>query len=107
MANDVDVRRVANDSGLEDAIRKANAAAEKLLRCAESISNPTYSIVMEGRELEILAVRHFQGQIAITVKSPLDHVEAQRRAALAVLGASALDHKTIKTIVGPINHERD
>lgn len=61
---------------LADAIAKANAAAERLVRCAESISNPTYSVVMRGEqgELQILAVRHFQGQIIITVQSPFDAV---------------------------------
>jgi hypothetical protein len=56
---------------LADAINKANEAAAKLLRCAESISNPTYNVVMmSGKQLTILAVSHFAGQISITVEDP-------------------------------------
>lgn len=66
---------------LEASIAKANAAAERLVRCAESISNPVYSVSMQGHrgELQIQAVRHFQGQICITVANPfaavLDEVQ--------------------------------
>ena len=75
--NDVDTRSLAA------AIEKANAAAERLVKCAEGISNPVYSVVMQGRhgELQVQAVRHFQGQIILTVANPFDAVEqAQRRA---------------------------
>jgi hypothetical protein len=63
-------------STLTAAIHRASEAAEKLLKCAESISNPTYSVVMQGErgELQILAVRHFQGQIILTVQSPFNAV---------------------------------
>lgn len=46
------------------------ARLQALLKCAESISNPVYSVSMRGQsgELKILAVRHFQGQICITVE---------------------------------------
>jgi hypothetical protein len=65
---------------LEDAIAKANAAAERLVRCAESISNPVYSVVMRGHqgELQILAVRHFQGQIILTVESPFNEIPGRQ-----------------------------
>jgi hypothetical protein len=55
---------------LTEAVKAATAAAERLVRCAESISNPVYSVSMRGHrgELQILAVRHFQGQICITVE---------------------------------------
>lgn len=69
---------------LEASIAKANAAAERLVRCAESISNPVYSVSMQGHhgELQIQAVRHFQGQICITVANPFAAVldEVQRTA---------------------------
>lgn len=55
---------------LQTSIDKATEAATRLLKCAESISNPVYSVSMRGQrgELKILAVRHFQGQICITVE---------------------------------------
>lgn len=61
---------------LDETIAKANAAAEKLVRCAESISNPVYSVSMQGHrgELQIQAVRHFQGQICITVANPFETI---------------------------------
>ena len=67
---------------LEEAVIKATEAAATLLRCAESISNPTYIVTMDGRDLEILAVRHFSGVISITVKSPFSDTayEANRKA---------------------------
>jgi hypothetical protein len=67
---------------LEEAIKKSVDAAERLTKCAESISNPTYSIAMQGQAstLEILAVHHFQGQICITVKSPFSNIEVERKA---------------------------
>lgn len=69
---------------LAEAIAKANAAAERLVRCAESISNPVYSVVMQGHsgELQIQAVRHFQGQIILTVADPYT-VDAEQRRALS------------------------
>jgi hypothetical protein len=70
---------------LEDAIAKANAAAERLVRCAESISNPVYSVVMRGHqgELQILAVRHFQGQIILTVEWPFNEIPGRQPNAIA------------------------
>lgn len=69
---------------LAQAVAKANEAAARLVRCAESISNPVYSVSMRGHrgELQIQAVRHFQGQICITVANPFAAVldEMQRRA---------------------------
>ena len=75
MSNDVDLYTLA------DAIKKATAAADRLLKCAESISNPVYSVVMQGRtsELKILAVRHFAGQIVLTVEDPLSAFEQRQR----------------------------
>jgi hypothetical protein len=69
---------------LEEAIKKSTDAAERLLKCAESISNPTYSVTMQGQqgELEIMAVRHFQGQIVISVKSPFSDIDIAQRKAL-------------------------
>lgn len=69
---------------LEETIAKANAAAEKLVRCAESISNPVYSVSMQGHrgDLAIQAVRHFQGQICITVANPFGVLDPGQRAAL-------------------------
>lgn len=69
---------------LDETIAKANAAAERLVRCAESISNPVYSVSMRGRsgDLKIMAVRHFQGQICITVENPLDTVEEMQHRAI-------------------------
>lgn len=55
---------------LAAAISKATSAADRLLKCAESISNPTYVVTMEGRELEILAAAHTAGVITLRVKSP-------------------------------------
>jgi hypothetical protein len=57
-------------SSLEEAIKKATEAASKLLRCAESISNPQYVVTMEGQQLEILAAAHTAGVITLRVKSP-------------------------------------
>jgi hypothetical protein len=64
------------EASLAAAINKATAAADRLLKCAESISNPVYSITMDGQALEILAVHHFQGQINIQVKSPFAAMDA-------------------------------
>lgn len=66
---------------LEASIAKANAAAERLVRCAESISNPVYSVSMQGHrgELQIQAVRHFQGQICITVANPFSVLDSGQR----------------------------
>lgn len=61
---------------LANAVNKATAAADRLLKCAESISNPVYSITMDGQALEILAVSHFAGQINIQVKSPFAAMDA-------------------------------
>lgn len=65
---------------LDASIAKANAAAERLVRCAESISNPVYSVSMQGHrgELQIQAVRHFQGQICITVANPFNDLQVER-----------------------------
>lgn len=67
---------------LAAAVAKAAAAADRLLKCAESISNPVYSITMGGQALDILAVHHFQGQINIQVKSPLNDIPQRNRLGL-------------------------
>lgn len=78
MDNQLVVTKIAS---LEEAIKKATEAAGKLLRCAESISNPQYVVTMEGQQLEILAAAHIAGVITLRVKSPFDSVaEAQRKA---------------------------
>ena len=68
---------------LAAAIAKATEAANRLLKCAESISNPVYSVSMQGcpEPLQIQAVRHFQGQISITVANPFSSLDmnAERR----------------------------
>lgn len=68
---------------LSASIDKATEAAARLLKCAESISNPVYSVSMRGHhgELKILAVRHFQGQICITVEDA-NTLDSGQRAAL-------------------------
>lgn len=65
---------------LDETIAKANAAADKLVRCAESISNPIYSVSMEGHQgqLQVQAVRHFQGQICLTVANPFEVVPGRK-----------------------------
>jgi len=63
---------------LAAAISKATSAADRLLKCAESISNPTYVVMMDGRELEILAAAHTAGVITLRVKSPFTDVEAAK-----------------------------
>lgn len=68
--NELDTRVLDAAQRLELAVKASTEAAQRLLKCAESISNPTYSITMDGKSLEILAVQHFQGQINIQVKSP-------------------------------------
>jgi hypothetical protein len=73
---EIELQKLAS---LETAIKAATEAAGKLLRCAESISNPTYVVTMEGRELEILAAAHTAGVITLRVKSPFTEVEARRR----------------------------
>jgi hypothetical protein len=73
--NDLAVQKIAD---LETAIKKATEAAGKLLRCAESISNPTYIVTMEGRELEILAASHTAGVITLRVKSPFTEIDIER-----------------------------
>lgn len=65
---------------LAAAIAKATSAADRLLKCAESISNPTYVVTMEGRELEILAAAHTAGVITLRVKSPFTDIEKHRQA---------------------------
>lgn len=87
---------------LEAAIAKANAAAERLVRCAESISNPVYSVSMQGHhsELQIQAVRHFQGQICITVANPFEVIPG-REPKLIGSNRSELIEQTPKTIGAP------
>lgn len=64
---------------LEAAVKKATEAADRLLKCAESISNPQYVVTMEGQQLEILAAAHTAGVITLRVKSPFSTLETQRR----------------------------
>jgi hypothetical protein len=73
--NDLVVQKLAS---LEEAIKKATEASAKLLRCAESISNPTYIVTMEGKELEILAASHTAGTITLRVKSPFTDIERSK-----------------------------
>jgi hypothetical protein len=92
MMNDKTALQLLNEQQREDALRhrlqtldetiaKANAAAERLVRCAESISNPVYSVGIQGMkgECQILAVRHFQGQISILVAPPGNQIEPLER----------------------------
>lgn len=67
-------------AGLADSVARATEAAARLLRCAESISNPVYSVSMQGHhgDLQVQAVRHFQGQICITVANPFNDLQAER-----------------------------
>lgn len=67
---------------LEEAVVKATEAAGKLLRCAESISNPQYVVTMEGQQLEILAAAHTAGVITLRVKSPFTDIEKANHRAL-------------------------
>jgi hypothetical protein len=85
MNNGLVVQKIAD---LEEAIKKATDAAAKLLRCAESISNPTYIVTMEGRELEILAASHTAGTITLRVKSPFTNIDL--RGAIARAQQNAL-----------------
>lgn len=87
---------------LEAAIAKANAAAERLVRCAESISNPVYSVSMQGHhgELQIQAVRHFQGQICLTVANPFEVIPG-REPKLIGSNRGELIEQTPKTIGAP------
>lgn len=87
---------------LDETIAKANAAAERLVRCAESISNPVYSISMEGYrgDLQIQAVRHFQGQICITVKNPFEVLDPGERARISgakITGVLVDEHESLNT----------
>jgi hypothetical protein len=67
---------------LAAAILRATEAAERLLKCAESISNPVYSVTMQGAgNCDIQAVRHFAGQIEITVAPPKT-IEQRQKAQL-------------------------
>ena len=77
--NELVVQKIAS---LEEAIKKATEAAGKLLRCAESISNPQYVVIMEGQQLEILAAAHTAGVITLRVKSPFNAMEQANRKAL-------------------------
>ena len=70
--NEIELQKLAS---LETAIKAATKAAGKLLRCAESISNPQYVVVMEGQQLEILAAAHTAGVITLRVKSPFTNIE--------------------------------
>lgn len=88
---------------LDETIAKANAAAERLVRCAESISNPVYSISMEGHrgDLQIQAVRHFQGQICITVQNPFETIPDRQRPQISgakITGILIDDHELNKLI---------
>ena len=75
---------------LAAAIAKATSAADRLLKCAESISNPTYVVTMEGRELEILAAAHTAGVITLRVKSPFTDIEKRRQSQIEGPGPGAI-----------------
>lgn len=77
--NELDTRVLNAAQRLELAVKASTDAATRLLKCAESISNPVYSITMDGQVLEILAVSHFAGQINIQVKSPFAAMDAAAR----------------------------
>lgn len=77
--NEIELQKLAS---LETAIKAATKAAGKLLRCAESISNPQYVVTMEGQQLEVLAAAHTAGVITLRVKSPLSDIDQGRRRAL-------------------------
>lgn len=74
--NELELQKLAS---LETAIKAATEAAGKLLRCAESISNPQYVVTMEGKQLEILAAAHTAGVITLRVKSPFTDIEKRQR----------------------------
>ena len=86
--NDLELQKIAD---LETAIKKATEAAAKLLRCAESISNPTYIVTMEERELEILAAAHTAGTITLRVKSPFTDIDLRKAIARAQQNALGPD----------------
>lgn len=73
--NELDTRVLNAAERLELAVKKSTEAAERLLKCAEGISNPTYTVHMDGKTLEILAVQHFQGQISLQVKWPFNDIQ--------------------------------
>ena len=60
---------------LERTLEKVYEVSERLARCAEAVTNPTYSVYLRdatGRTelLPVVAVRMTGGQILITVKLP-------------------------------------
>lgn len=93
--NDLDTKVLNATERLELAVKKSVEAADRLLKCAESISNPTYSVVMDGRELEIQMVRHFSGQKNIVVKNPFSLLDPRLKKALEKHVDSDIDIKGI------------
>jgi hypothetical protein len=61
-------------SQLETTLGKVYEVAERLARCAEAVSNPTYSVQLVANGLvqllEVVAVRMSGGQIILSVKLP-------------------------------------
>lgn len=85
--NELELQKLAS---LETAIKAATEAAGKLLRCAESISNPQYVVTMEGKQLEILAAAHTAGVITLRVKSPFTDIEKRQQSQIEGQGPGAI-----------------
>lgn len=58
---------------IEAVLLRVIEVADRLARCAEAVSNPTYSVVERGKHgstlLEIQSIRSTAGNIIITVKA--------------------------------------
>jgi hypothetical protein len=62
------------------------ALAERMARCAEAVSNPTYAVYLQRGDgglklLETVAVRMTAGQIIMTVKMPGEQPEPRGQSA--------------------------
>lgn len=92
---------------LQASIDKATEAATRLLKCAESISNPVYSVSMHGHrgELKILAVRHFQGQICITVEDA-NTLDSRQHAALENAQGQKVAREALRPVARVLGHPR-
>ena len=97
MDNQLVVTKIAS---LEEAIKKATEAASKLLRCAESISNPQYVVTMDGQQLEILAAAHTAGVITLRVKSPFDSLAPHQRKVLGQYQNALSEPQELQKAVG-------
>jgi hypothetical protein len=69
---------------IDKTLEKCLEVSERLARCAEALSNPTYSVRMRdhtGRSwvLAVEAIRSCAGELVITVKAPEDMDVQQRR----------------------------